>query len=74
MFTGDALLWRVKYFLALVAIFAATSFAPASTHCDDAPPAPADSTAAPRDSAAHTPYRHAWAASPSPRPNQPPCP
>ncbi len=30
MFTADGLLWRLKYFLLLVMIFAATSFLPAS--------------------------------------------
>jgi hypothetical protein len=50
MMTADALLWRLKYFLLLVAIFAATSFAPPAAPC--APGAQGGQTVAARDTTA----------------------
>jgi hypothetical protein len=36
MMTREALLWRLKYFIALVAIFMITSFAPPDCAADEA--------------------------------------
>jgi hypothetical protein len=36
MMTREALLWRLKYFIVLVAIFMITSFAPPDCAADDA--------------------------------------